>query len=206
MPLRAPSGRAGRPWLVRHLETARRGADVLDQKRRALLRLERRLDDLAAATEDEWNTAARAADTWLRRALVVGGAEAFELACFYSAGEPQVEISWRKTLGVVYPADAEVILPDPADISSIGGGAALVFAAAAHRRALEAAARHAAAACALRQVRTELRATIRRLRAVERRWIPEYETALAALELSLDEAEREQGARVRWVVRRRGTA
>jgi V/A-type H+-transporting ATPase subunit D len=73
-------------------------------------------------------------------------------------------------------------------------------------RALEAAARHAAAACALRQVRTELRATIRRLRAVERRWIPEYETALAALELSLDEAEREQGARVRWVVRRRGTA
>jgi V/A-type H+/Na+-transporting ATPase subunit D len=205
MPLRIPSGRAGRPWLVRRLETARRGADVLDQKRRALLRLERTLDDLAAATGDEWNSAARAADTWLRRALVVGGAEAFELACFYS-GEPQVDIRWRKTLGVVYPADAEVILPDAADISSIGGGAALVFAAAAHRRALEAAARHAAAAGALRQVRTELRATIRRLRAVERRWIPGYETALAALELSLDEAEREQGARVRWVVRRRGKA
>ncbi|MGZ8716750.1 MAG: V-type ATP synthase subunit D [Gaiellaceae bacterium] len=191
---------------MRHLETARRGADVLDQKRRALLRLERSLDDLAAETGDEWNTAARAAETWQRRALVVGGAGAFELACFYSAGQPQVEISRRKTLGVVYPADAEVVLPDPADISSIGGGAALVFAAAAHRRALEAAARHAAAACALRQVRTELRSTIRRLRAVERRWIPEYETALAALELSLDEAEREQGARVRWVVRRRGTA
>ena len=87
MPLRAPSGRAGRPWLVRRLETARRGADVLDQKRRALLRLERRLDELAAATGDEWNTAARAADTWQRRALVVGGAGAFELACFYSGGE-----------------------------------------------------------------------------------------------------------------------
>jgi len=204
MPLRPPSGRAGRPWLVRRLETARRGADVLDQKRRALLRLERQLDELAAATENEWNAAARAADTWLRRALVVGGAGAFELACFYSGGEPQLDISWRKTLGVVYPADADVTLPDAADISSIGGGAALAFAAAAHRRALEAAAHHAAAACALRRVRTELRATIRRLRAVERRWIPTYETALAALELALDESEREQGARVRWVLRRRG--
>ncbi|HUY70600.1 MAG TPA: V-type ATP synthase subunit D [Gaiellaceae bacterium] len=203
MPLRAPSGRAGRPWLVRRLETARRGADVLDQKRRALLRLERQLGDLAVATGDEWNTAAGAADTWLRRALVVGGEGAFSLACFYSSGEPQVDINWRKTLGVVYPADAEVILPDPANLSSIGGGAALVFAAAAHRRALEAAARHAAASGALRQVEAELRATIRRLRAVERRWIPTYETALAALELSLDESEREQGARVRWVLRHR---
>ena len=45
-----------------------------------------------------------------------------------------------------------------------------------------------------------------RLRAVERRWIPEYETALAALELSLDESEREQGTRVRWVLRRSGKA
>ena len=199
MPLRAPSGRAGRPWLVRRLETARRGADVLDQKRRALLRLERQLNDLAAATGDEWNTAAGAADTWLRRALVVGGEGAFELACFYSSGEPQVDIDWRKTLGVVYSADAEVTLPDPADLSSIGGGAALVFAAAAHRHALEAAARHAAASGALRRVEAELRATIRRLRAVERRWIPAYETALAALELPLDESEREQGARIRWV-------
>jgi V/A-type H+-transporting ATPase subunit D len=203
MPLRVPSGRAGRPWLLRRLETARRGADVLDQKRRALLRLERTLNDLAAVTGDEWTAAARDAETWLRRARIVGGEGAFELACFYSAGEPQVDIRWRKTLGVVYAADVEVRLPDPSDISSIGGGAALVFAAAAHRRALEAAARDAAAGGALRQVRTELGVTIRRLRAVQHRWIPEYETALAALELSLDEAEREQGARVRWVVRRR---
>ena len=206
MPLRAPSGRAGRPWLLRRLEIARRGADVLDQKRRALLRLERRLNDLAAVTGDGWNAAAREAETWLRRARVVGGEAAFELACFYSAGEPQVDIRWRRTLGVVYAADAEVILPGAADISSIGGGAALVFAAAAHRRALEAATHHAAVSGALRQVRAELGATIRRLRAVEHRWIPEYETALAALELSLDEAEREQGARVRWVVRRRRRA
>ena len=48
-----------------------------------------------------------------------------------------------------------------------------------------------------------LRATTQRLRAIEHRWIPEHERALAALELALDEADREDTIRVRWVVRRR---
>ena len=38
MPLRVPPGRAGRLWLVRRLEIARRGVNVLDQKRQALVR------------------------------------------------------------------------------------------------------------------------------------------------------------------------
>ena len=44
MPLRVPPGRAGRPWLLHRLEVARAGADVLEEKRRALLR---RCDQLA---------------------------------------------------------------------------------------------------------------------------------------------------------------
>jgi V/A-type H+-transporting ATPase subunit D len=202
MAIRVPSGRAGRPWLARRLEIARRGADVLDEKRRALLRLERQLDELAASTSAEWKEAADEAETWARRARFVGGEGAFELACFYSRAEPRVDIRWRKTLGVVYPADADVELPEPPDVSALGGGAALVFAAAAHRRALEAAVRHAAASFALRRVHAELQATARRLRAVEQRWIPRYEGALAALELELDEGEREQATRLRWAVRR----
>ena len=38
MALRIPPGRAGRIWLVRRLEIARRGAELLDRKRQALLR------------------------------------------------------------------------------------------------------------------------------------------------------------------------
>ena len=38
MALRIPPGRAGRPWLVAHIEIAARGAEVLEQKRQALQR------------------------------------------------------------------------------------------------------------------------------------------------------------------------
>jgi vacuolar-type H+-ATPase subunit D/Vma8 len=38
----------------------------------------------------------------------------------------------------------------------------------------------------------------RRLRAIEQRWIPEHEQALARLELTLDELEHEESGRVRW--------
>ena len=203
MPVRAPTGRAGRPWLVRRLETARRGADVLDQKRQALLRLERKLASAAEECERRWDEAARAAETWVRRARVVAGERAFELACFYNGGPARPNVSWRRSLGVVYPAEVEVDAPPPPDVSALGGGTALVLAAAAHRQALQAAAEHGAARLALDRVRNELGATTRRLRAVERRWIPAHETALAALELALDEGEREESARVRWFVRRR---
>ena len=84
-----------------------------------------------------------------------------------------------------------------------GGSAALAYAAQAHGRALEAAARVGAVWTAHRRASEELRATTQRLRAIERRWIPEHERALAALELALDEADREDTARVRWVVGRR---
>ena len=202
MQIRTPSGRAGRPWLVRRLETARRGADVLDQKRQALLRLERRLSSGADEAASRWEDAAQEADAWLRRARMVGGERAFELACFYSGGPVRATVQWRRSLGVSYPAEAEIEAPPPPDLSALGGGTALVFAAGAHRRAIQAAVEHGAAMLALNRVRRELRSTTRRLRAVERRWIPAHESALAALVLALDESERQESARVRWFIRR----
>ncbi|HYA09559.1 MAG TPA: V-type ATP synthase subunit D, partial [Gaiellaceae bacterium] len=91
MPLRLPTGRAGRPWLVRRLATARRGAEVLDQKRQALLRLERRLAELLSEAEADWTEAAREAETWLARAAVIGGERALELAAFYSREPARIE-------------------------------------------------------------------------------------------------------------------
>ncbi len=43
----------------------------------------------------------------------------------------------------------------------------------------------------------------RRARAIERRWIPRHEAALAALELGLEETEREEAVRLRLLARRR---
>jgi V/A-type H+-transporting ATPase subunit D len=181
MRLRKPPGRAGRPWLTQRLAVARRGADVLEQKRRGLLR-----------------------DAWLRRALLIGGQRSFELAVFYVPEPANVRLEWRRPLGLTYASDADVRLPPTPDLVAPGGTAALPVAAGAFGRAVEAGARFAATRSALDRLDAELAATARRLRALERRWIPAYEQALAALALELDENEREDALRGRWFAERRG--
>ena len=175
---------------------------MLEEKRRALIRLKRRFAELVGETQAEWEQAAQEADLWLRRSLVLGGERALELGAFYSRAPADIQIDWRRALGVVYPAEVEVRLAEPSDLSALGGSSALVHAAAAHRRALEAAARYGTARLGYARVSAELQVTIRRLRAIERRWIPAHEAALAALELALDEGEREDATRVRWAIER----
>jgi V/A-type H+-transporting ATPase subunit D len=198
MKVRHPPGRAGRPWLARRLAIARRGAELLDDKYRALLREQRRLQPLAAATRAEWEREAQAAERWLARAAVLGGRRALAAA---AAPRLDVGVRWRTILGVACPVEGEVAGPPPPDVPALGGGAALVEAAAAHRRAAAAAIRLSVLEGALRRVDSELRATVLRRNAIERRWIPAHEAALAQLELSLEELEREDGARVRWLTR-----
>jgi V/A-type H+-transporting ATPase subunit D len=202
MRLRPPPGRAGRMWLLRRLAVAQRGKDVLEQKRRALRhRIEQISEELEEARR-EWESEAVEAETWWQRAAVLAGERPLELARASSPGPAEITITWRNTLGVVYPDSVKVALPQ-GELFPAGGSAALAYAAQAHGRALEAAARLGAVQTAHRRALEELRATTQRLRAIERRWIPEHERALAALELALDEADREDTARVRWVVRRR---
>jgi len=202
MPLRVPPGRAGRPWLLHRLEVARRATDVLDQKRRTLLQRQRELATQLVTAQVEWDTVAREAADWLARAKTLSGVRNLRLAGFHSGGPASVQVRWRNSLGVVHPADAHVELPVPIDVAALGGSSAVAFAADAHRRALEAAARCAVARAAHDRVARELTTVTRRIRAIEQRWIPRHETALEALELMLDDVEREEGSRVRWMRQR----
>ena len=202
MALRVPAGRAGRPWLARRIEVAERGAEVLEQKRQALLREQARLEGTLAEAARAWDEQARLAATWLRRAAVLSGERPLALARQYAPSAARVELEWRNALGVVYPANARVELPEPPRLAALGGSAALVSAATAHRDALRAAARFAAERAARDRIGAELERTNRRLRAIERIWLPAHEGALAELELSLDEGEREEAARRRWIGRR----
>lgn len=201
MALRTPPGRAGRIWLLRRLAVARRGQDVLEQKRRALLREAERLRADRDEARRDWEEVAREAETWWERAGLLAGRRPLELARELVAGEAEVELRWRNALGVLAPAEAEVTQPRAAGAAR--GTSALALAAAAHRRALSAAARLGVAERAYEATLAEAAATSRRLRAIERRWLPEHERALRRLELELDEVDREDASRVRWVVRRR---
>jgi V/A-type H+-transporting ATPase subunit D len=195
--VRHPPGRAGRPWLRHRLDVARRGAELLDDKFRALLRERARLDLAAAQTRADWERCARAAEHRMIRAAVMSGER--ELALAAAGVEPvEVVVRWRNVLGVSWPSDGGLVgPPDPQALA--GGGAALLSAAAAHRRALEAGLQAAVADGALRRIDAELRATRLRRNAIRHTWIPAHEEALRALDLTLEEVEREDGARLRRV-------
>jgi V/A-type H+/Na+-transporting ATPase subunit D len=202
--LRLPPGRAGRLWLVHRIDAGGRGEDVLEQKRRALAREEVRLRGEVELAAAEWRRAAAAARHWLRRAALLGGERSLAVARFYAAGEAEVEIDWRNTLGVVHPAEVRVV-PATKRIVAHSGTLALEPAAEAHRGAVAAAARHAAVSSSHRLIAAELALTARRLRTIERRWLPEHRRALQELELRLDEEEREESGRIRWAARARRT-
>jgi len=202
MPIRVPPGRAGRLWLMRRIEVARRGADVLEQKRRTLLRERLLLVDQVAEAAAEWQRAAAAAAEWNARALAAAGARALRLAALGLGGKASLTVTRRSVLGVAVPDLATLAGPAGSDLLSTGG-AVVQLGAEAHGEALAAAAALAVRQAALEVIETELRTTVRRLRAIERRWIPRHEAELRRLQLSLDEAELADIARARWAAARK---
>jgi V/A-type H+-transporting ATPase subunit D len=192
--LRHPPGRAGRLWLRKRLEIARRGSDLLDRKLRILRREQERLALLVQRTGEEWQRTCGDAETWLLRAALLGGQRALRLA---GDGAPaEVTVVWAETMGIHYPVQATCA--PPGDRGPLAPrSAALGQAASAHRTALAAALRHAAATAAARTVDDEVAVTRQRLRAIEDRWIPRLQAALAEVELTLDEQERADGVRLR---------
>ncbi len=198
-----PPGRAGRLWLVRRLEVARRGADVLDQKRRALLREHERLARQLGVAQDEWARRAHAASEANARALTIVGERRLRLAIAHCHDPAELEVVWQNVLGTSSPQSVALRLPEPLDLVALGGPS-VAIAASAHREALEAASTFAALRTAQEAIGMELGATNRRLRAIERRWIPQHEHALATLDLALDESERDDISRVRWALESAG--
>ncbi|MET7425928.1 V-type ATP synthase subunit D [Dactylosporangium sp. NPDC005555] len=182
-----PAGRSGVLWLRHRLNVARRGGTVLRQKLTMLAGEQERLRHAHAASAGALRAADLAARTWLARAVLLNGADALDAAC----DVPPVSVTarWSMVMGVRYAEAPSVDLPPPQPQRAPAGGAAIIEAAAAYREAALAAARHAAAGAALRTVEAELATTRRRVRAIERHWVPRLESALATVSLQLAELE-----------------
>lgn len=189
--LAVPPGRAGRLRLLRRLETARRGADLLDRKLRILQAELARLEAEAATTAVQWDRCQAEARTWLLRAALLGGERAIRLADDGQAAN--VSIGYTATMGIRHPSGAECSMPP----TIAWDGPVMARTRQAHRDALAAAARHAAAAAAVRVVEDEVRTTRYRLHAVKDRWIPRLEQALTEVTFTIEEQERADAARLR---------
>ena len=115
------------------------------------------------------------------------------------------DLAWANTMGVPHAGSAQHDFLELAPAAAVAGNAALSPAAAAHRKALAAAIDAAVVATALRRIEAERRATQRRLREIEHHRIPRLASALRALQLQLDETEREERVVTRMARERRAT-
>ncbi|MFC7861707.1 V-type ATP synthase subunit D [Arthrobacter koreensis] len=187
------TGRAARAETERRLETARRGAELLDRKQQ-ILRIA--IGNRAESSEQSllrFHAAAARAARWLGRSLALDGLGPIREAVPDTLAE--ADIRWGGAMGIAYPEGAAVTLPHRMPST---GSSALAYAAAAHREALAAAVVHAADERALLLLSRELAATRTRQRAVEHRWIPKLEADLERILRSLAEQELEESLRLRW--------
>lgn len=186
-----PPGRAGRLWVDRRLEAARRGAELLDRKLRILQAELAARSASAELTRREWERCSAAADQWLLKAALLSGQRSIRLAA--NGGYAQLRISYVVTAGVRHPGGATCITPEPASWAALATGEAR----RAHQAALGAAVAHAADAAALRVIEAEAELTRYRLHAIKDRWVPRLEHARAQITFALEELEREDQARLR---------
>ncbi|MFC4907084.1 V-type ATP synthase subunit D [Actinomadura gamaensis] len=188
-----PPGRAGRLWLRQRIGTAERAVGLLRQKLAALTAERDARRRALQAAEQAWRERADEADRSMLRAALLDGRRTLALA----ARDPvPVTVEHGMLLGVVLPARA-VLGPEPDVPSRVPDGAALEPARRSARAAMEAGAARAVADGALAALDAEIEATRWRLRAIEHRRLPELRAALARVELTLEEREREDGARLR---------
>ncbi|MEV5480086.1 MULTISPECIES: V-type ATP synthase subunit D [Streptomyces] len=200
---RTPPSRAGRLRLRHSLDVALRGADLLEQKLRILRIRHQLLREAEQTCAGRWHDQARQAETWLLRAVVLGGEQALATAAA-GAGIADITVHETSTVGLRHPSGASCTVPDRAPASAAPSNTALVHAEAAYREAVRAAAEYAAAQAAARIVGAELLSTRQRVRALRRHWIPRLETALVRVGLALEQSEHEDAVRRRWAARQAG--
>jgi len=190
MRIRHPPGRGGRLWLADRLGTAARAADLLEQKERVLARERRRLVALEHSTSVAWEQAWRESQLWIARAVTLRGRRAIALATPREVA--WVDLSWHNSMGAFYPAAATCRLPEELmRTGELAGTAAMTHAARSHGNALECAVQHGASLRAVREVERELRTTRHRLRMLRRQWIPSLRSSLQAVDIELEERERD---------------
>ena len=189
-------GRAERLRLRRRLDTATRGAALLDRKLSVLRDEHRRLLAQEHTARRAWLEAVAEAERWLSRGLLIGGERGLEAAAL--GDRARLSLTWSSTMGVRLPTVTGYRDAQRQDTEAPPANSGLLQAEAAYRTAARAAAVYAAAQAAVRLLGAETRRTRHRVRALRRHWIPRLSAELAQVELALEQAEQEDGVRRRW--------
>ena len=188
------------------LALARQGRELLEQKRDALLREFYRDVRTVVAQHEELEAAAGAARLALDSSRVWLGHEQVAAAAMGATGEISVEVEATTIMGVAVPAVTPrdlVRRPEARDRSPLASGPSLELAAERFEEELTIAIRLATMEARVRRLAREIRRTSSRVNALRTRIIPELEADTRAIELGLEQREREDRFRLKQVKRMR---
>jgi V/A-type H+-transporting ATPase subunit D len=191
------------------LALARLGRELLEQKRDALLREFYREVRIVFVAHEELEAAAGSARLALDEARVWLGPEQVAAAAAAARGEVAVEVESVSVMGVPVPAVAPRDLVRTAaarDRFQSASGPAVELVAQRFEEELTIAIRLATIEARVRRLAREIRRTSSRVNALRTRVIPGLEAEMRAIELALEQREREDRFRLKRIKRARGRA
>ncbi len=188
------------------LGLAEQGADLLEQKRDALLRELYREVRIVFAAHDELEAAAGVARLALDGARVWLGSETVAAAAAAAAGEVAVEVESVSVMGVAVPAVTPrslVRAPGARGRAPEASGPTIELAAQRFEEELTIAIRLATIEARVRRLAHEIRRTSSRVNALRTRIIPGLRADVTAIGLALEQRERDDRFRLKLVKRAR---
>jgi V/A-type H+-transporting ATPase subunit D len=186
-----PATRSNLIRLKDELLFARDGLELMDQKKEILVR---QISSLAARAERvraEMNQRLREAYDQLQEAVIQHGAAAVESAGLGLKAGEQLQLREKSLMGVVLP-QVHIQLPlFKPGYGFCATGKSMDATAAAIHRAMEVTGELAEVEVSIERLLAELKKTLKRINVLARIYVPRYQTTIKAIELSLEEKERE---------------
>ena len=185
--------------IKKDLQFAREGYEILDRKREALtnelVRVAKEADTLQ---KEIWGLLQRAYDA-MEKARLVMGSDHVEWAALAVNKTVDVHLRLRGIMGVAIPqiearGEPPKLLYSPGDTAAV-----LDEATAAFREVLLGVPQLAMLTAAVWRLANELKKTQRRVNALQHIFIPNYEATVQFIVSSLEEREREEIFRLKWL-------
>jgi len=185
--------------IKKELQFAREGYEILDRKREVLttelVRVAHEADVLQKEVWSILETAYRA----LEKAQLTLGSDLVEWAALAANKTVDVHLKLRGIMGVAIPVIEARGEPEKMLYSLSGTNAALDEASAAFREVLIKTPQLSMLVTTVWRLAGELRKTQRRVNALQHIFIPAYEETVTFIVSSLEEREREETFRLKWL-------
>jgi len=186
-----PATRSNLIRLRDELAFAREGLDLLDRKKEILVHQITSLSARADRVRQEVNRGLAEAYGRLREAKVEFGESMVESAGLGLKAGERLSIREKSLMGVVLPLVAIDLPPLRPSYGLYATGKSIDATGAAIHRVMETAGELAEVEVSIERLMAELKKTLKRINALAHIYVPAYQTTVKAIEITLEEKERE---------------